>query len=111
MKVLALIAATTIIATTTGASAYDYRQAQIDARRVQENYRINTDRARGDLTLVEKWRLKAEQARIADMERRALSDGHISRHESYQINQALNRASGHIYQESHDSQVAWWRRS
>lgn len=114
MKAPLLIAAALLAATTTVASAYDYptdyRKAQIDARRAEEAARIRENRHYGNLTLLEKWRLKGEQRRIAEMERNALRDGHISRQEQYDINRALNRASRDIYRESHDGQVAWWRR-
>jgi hypothetical protein len=107
MKILTLLAATAVIATTTAASAYDYRQAQIDAQRAAQANRIAYARHTGQLTLLEKWRLKGEQARIAGMERRAKADGYISPREAYEIGQAQNRAARHIYQESHDRQVAW----
>lgn len=114
MKAPVLLAALLVVGTTSIASAYDYatdqRKAQIDARRVDEAYRIQQGRRTGDLTLLEKWRLKGEQARIAQMERNALRDGHISRQEQYEINRALNRANGNIYRERTDSQIAWWRR-
>jgi hypothetical protein len=110
MKLLTLIAATAVIATTTAASAYDYRQAQIDARRADQANRIAYARRTGQLTLTEKWRLKAEQRQIAAMERYAARDGYISPREAYAINQAQNRAAYHIYRESHDGQVSWWRR-
>lgn len=114
MKAPIAIAALLLVSTTTFASAYDYatemRKSQIDARRAEEAYRIRQGRREGDLTLTEKWRLKNEQARIAQMEREALRDGHISRREQYEINRALNRASHNIYRERNDAQVAWWRR-
>lgn len=111
MKVPVLLAtALIVVGASTAANAYDYRQGQIDARRAEEAYRIRHGRATGELTLVEKWRLQAEQARIAAMERNALRDGHIDRGEAYRINRALDRASGNIYRETHDRQVAWWRR-
>lgn len=114
MKAPAILAALIVIGSTAIASAHDraadYRKAQIDARQAAQADRIAHGRRNGDLTLVEKWRLKSEQARIARMEREALRDGHISRQEQYNINQALNRASRHIYRERHDTRVAWWRR-
>jgi hypothetical protein len=108
------LAALLLVGTSTFASAHDYptdmRKAQIDARRADEAYRIRQGRREGDLTLTEKWRLQREQARIAQMERDALRDGHISRYEQYEINRALNRASHNIYRERNDNQVSWWRR-
>lgn len=114
MKAPLALAALLLLGTSTFAAAYDYpteaRKAQIDARRAVELDRIQHARRTGDLTLTEKWRLRNEQARIARMEREALRDGHISRQEQYVINRALNQANRNIYRESHDGQVAWWRR-
>ena len=112
MKTLALIAAATaVIATSTAASAHDYdREARIDARRAEQAYRIRHNRHIGQLTLLEKWRLQAEQRRIAALERVAERDGAISRHEARAIARAQDAASRHIYRESHDRQQAWWRR-
>lgn len=110
MKARIALAAVALVVASSAASAYDYRQAQIDQRRAEEAARIRHARQTGELTLLEKWRLQAEQRRIAGMERRALRDGHIDANESYRINRALNRASGNIWRESHDGQVAWWRR-
>jgi len=109
MKRLALIALA-LAATTSAASAYDSRQDRINDRQYDQAYRIYQARRSGDLTLLEKWRLQAEQRRIADMERYALRDGRISRGEAHWIRDAQDRASRHIYNESHDGQVSWWRR-
>ncbi len=110
-----VLLAIAMLATSAGvAGAYDnptdYRRAQIEARRAEEAARIRAGRHAGELTLLEKWRLQAEQRRIAEMERNALRDGHISRHEQYEINRALNQASRNVYREKHDGQVSWWRR-
>ena len=111
MKILALIAATAALATTMSAGAYAYdREANIDARRAEQAYRIRHYRHTGELTLLEKWRLQAEQNRIAAMERAAERDGYISRREARAIAHAQDRAGRHIYRESHDGQKAWWRR-
>lgn len=110
MKASVLIAGAVMIVSATAANAYDYRQAQIDARRADSANRIYQGRVSGQLTLTEKWRLQAEQRRIAAMERRALHDGYIDGRESYQINSAINRANNHIYRERTDGQIAWWRR-
>ena len=104
MKTLALIAAATaVIATTTAASAHDYdREARIDARHAEQAYRIRHNRHTGELTLLEKWRLQAEQRRIAAMERAAERDGYISRREARGIERAQDAAGRDIYRESHD---------
>jgi hypothetical protein len=114
MKTLTLIAGTALIAATTAASAHDYssdREDRIDARRAEQAYRIYHNRRTGELTLLEKWRLKEEQRRIASMERAAERDGYISRGEARRISEAQDRASHDIYGESHDRQKAWWRRA
>lgn len=114
MKAPLALAALVLLGTSTFAAAYDYptnaRKAQIDARRDAELDRIQHARRTGDLTLTEKWRLKREQARVGQLEREALRDGHISREEQVVINRALNHASRNIARESRDGQVAWWRR-
>jgi hypothetical protein len=112
MRTLTLIAAATaIIATSTAASAHDWRADRIDARQAEQAYRIQHNRHTGQLTLAEKWRLQAEQRRIARMERYAKSDGYISADEARRINAAQNRANRHIHGESRDHQRAWWRRT
>ena len=113
MKTLTLIAAAAaVIATSTAASAYDYdRDARIDARQAEQAYRIHHNRHTGQLTALEKWRLQAEQHRIAAMERAAERDGHVSRREARAIDRAQDAASRHIYRQSHDRQQAWWRRA
>ena len=112
MKTLALIAAAAaVVATTTAASAHDYgRETSIDARRAEQAYRIRHNRHTGELTLLEKWRLQTEQARIAALERAAERDGYISRREARAIDRAQDAAGRDIYRESHDWQKAWWRR-
>lgn len=114
MKAPIFLAAVLMVATSAVANAHDYRtdyrQAQIDARRAEEAARIRAGRHNGELTLSETWRLQAQQRHISEMERNALRDGRISRHEQYEINRALDRASRDIYREKHDGQVSWWRR-
>jgi hypothetical protein len=111
MKTLTLIAATALIATTAAASAHDYsREGRIDARQAEQAYRIAHNRRTGQLTLIEKWKLGAEQRRIAAMERHAKGDGYVSQSEARRIGAAQDLASRHIHRESHDGQTSWWRR-
>jgi hypothetical protein len=111
MKTFALIAATAAVAATTmSASAFAYdRQGRIDIWQDQQEYRIRHARRTGELTAVEKWVLKAEQARIARMERHALRDGYISRNEAARIGAAQDKASYDIYRLGHNGRTAWWR--
>ena len=108
-----LAAALGLTALTTTASAYDARQAEIDRREAMQEQRIQAGRRSGEITNREYRMLEAEQARIKQLERNALRDGHIDRREAAQIRQAQNQASRHIYQESHDAERVnrwnrWW---
>jgi hypothetical protein len=110
MKTLALIAAATAIATTTAGSAFAYdREARIDIRQDKQEYRIRHDRRIGQLTLLEKWQLQAEQRRIGRLERAAERDGYISRREANRISAEQDKASYDIYRLSHNGRQAWWR--
>ena len=109
MKVPALIAGALMIVTATAANAYDYNQAQIDARRADSAARITQGRTSGQLTVLETLSLKAQQLRIAAMERAAMLDGRIDGNEAYRINQAINNANNNIYRQRVDSQTAFWR--
>jgi hypothetical protein len=102
------VTAIVLVSSATGALAFG--DDTIDAnQRIQER-RIENGRYFGDITRREYRELLAEQARIADMERAAKSDGYISRREYHQIHDAQLRAYRHIDQESHDGQVSFWRR-
>lgn len=113
MKRIALIALA-LAAGSTAASAHDGygygSRYNVDARQARQAHRIDHARRTGELTWFESMRLKAEQRRIAGMERRALRDGHIDRYEQFRLRDAQNRASRHIYSEAHDGQTSWWRR-
>ncbi len=113
MTKIALGAALGLVALTTTASAFDSRQAEIDRREAIQEQRIQAARRSGELTRREYVQLEAEQARIRQLERNALRDGHIDRREAAQIREAQNQASRHITQESTDSDRArrwnrWW---
>jgi hypothetical protein len=104
---LAAVTALTLaapLATSASADTIDDRQAY-QQRRIQEGVRS------GEINRWEYRRLQAEQARIADLERRAKADGYLSSYERDRLRQAQNEASRHIYQESHDSERRrrWWR--
>jgi hypothetical protein len=87
-----------LAASTTFASAFD----EIDRRQAMQQQRIQQGVRNGDLTGREYRALQAEQARIADLERRAKADGRVDRFEAERIRQAQQAASRHIYQERHD---------
>lgn len=97
-----------VAATAGGAQAYG--QKKVDEERAAEAARIEQGRYSGELTRREYRDLRAEQRAIKEMESRALADGHISKREYRQISEAQRNASRHIYQETHDGQVSWYRK-
>lgn len=86
---------------------------EIDRRQYNQSKRIEQGLRDGSLTRQEAARLKAEQDRIAAMERQAERDGRLTREEKARIDRAQDQASKHIYQERHDSESRWsrWKRS
>ena len=115
MTRFAILTATALLATTSIASAdyYGNGTSEIDARRANQEHRINDGVRSGQLTRGEYQKLEAEQARIRELERRAKADGYVSASERASIRQAQNDASRHIYQAKHDSERSharpWWR--
>jgi hypothetical protein len=99
-----------LVATSTAASAHDYRGDRIDDRQAEQAWRIQRARQNGELTWLERQKLRYEQAYIRGLERQARRDGYVSRDEYRAITQAQNQAGRDIYRESHDRQIAWWRR-
>ncbi len=123
MKTLALVAAALAVMTTAAAAdsgnayrRYDHRSNvgdKIDQRQANQQQRIQQGVRSGQLTWRETRHLQAEQARIAEMERRAKADGHVDRREAHRIALAQRAASAHIRQEKHDNQNRrglWQRR-
>jgi hypothetical protein len=84
---------------------------QVDKRQHKQAQRIEHGVKTGQLTKHEAAKLKAEQNRIAAMERRFERDGHLSRGERAYLNYQQNRASKHIRAEKHDGKKSWWKRS
>ena len=116
---LATLAAGLLIVSATAVSANDGHRwngwgggwnsgNRVDNRQHNQADRIENGRRDGSLTTQEYWHLKQEQARIAEMERRAKADGHVSREERRRLEQAQDAASRHIYQERHDGQRRWY---
>lgn len=84
---------------------------RVDNRQHKQSHRIEQGVKTGQLTKHEAAKLKAEQKRIADLERRFERDGHLSRGERAYLNYQQNRASKHIRAEKHDGKKSWWKRS
>lgn len=94
----------------TGAFADDDRKAAIERMHAREAAAIEQGRYNGSLTRREYRELLAEQARLAEMERKAKADGHISRREFREIREAHAEANRHIAAETSDGQISFWRR-
>jgi hypothetical protein len=86
------------------------RQDTIDANQAVERQRIEDARLKGELNRREYRALNAEQARIAEMERQAKADGHISKKEYTKIHDAQIAAYKHIKEESTDKEGSFIRR-
>jgi uncharacterized membrane protein YebE (DUF533 family) len=102
-----------LLATTTVASAHDYRSydtRDIDARRANQIRRIEEGRRSGQLSWREYRYLRREQTQIASDERRAKADGYVSSYERQRLNRELNEAGRDIYRLKHNDEVARWRR-
>jgi CRISPR/Cas system-associated endoribonuclease Cas2 len=106
---LATIAAAALV-TTAPAYATSAAQKRIDAVQAEELRRIEEGRYKGDLTRREYRDLLTEQARIKELENKALADGRISKREARDIKTAQHQAEKHIYTETHDGQVSFWRK-
>lgn len=109
---IAFLALATLVGSTTLVSAHDpYRPGgyNIDRRQAVQDHRIEHGRRTGELTRFEYYRLRNEQARIAEMERRAKADGRMTYGERLAIKRAQDEASRNIYRETHDGQKSYWR--
>lgn len=105
MTRLLLSTAVAIAALTTGALA-----DTIDDRQANHAERIQKARRSGELTRQEAAALRAEQARIAEVERYIKADGNVSRREAAIMDRLQDQANRNLYRESHDSEKRWFRR-
>lgn len=125
IRTVSAIVLATIAVSSTAAMADGYRfgwgnwggsqTPGIDRRQAEQSQDINRGIRNGQITGREAADLRAEQARIAEMERRAKADGIVTRGERQVIRGAQENAQRHIYQESHDRDSAggrpsrrWW---
>ena len=112
MKRFIFLTGAALLATTSIASAHEYGYGgtgDIDARRANQEQRIEQGVRSGELTRGEYFRLETEQARIRQLERQAKADGYVSPAERARLRQAQDDASRHIYHEKHDSERRGWR--
>ncbi|MEZ5856870.1 MAG: hypothetical protein R3D67_19810 [Hyphomicrobiaceae bacterium] len=93
----------------TATAALAHSTAPIDRTQAWQMRQIQDGRDNGSLTRREYAALMAEQARIAEMERRALRNG-VTGHEFRIIRRAQRDAANHILNETTNNRVNIWRR-
>jgi hypothetical protein len=85
----------------------DARQNRIDQRQTNQDKRIDQGVQSGQLNQREAARLDKGQARVDNMENRALAnDGKIGKREARRIERAQDVQSARIYRQKHDKQTA-----
>ena len=82
----------------------------IDRRQAEQAREIERGHRNGSLTDREYRDLKAEQTRVAELERRAKADGVVTRDERRQIRSAQDAAGRHIIEEETNNERAGGRR-
>jgi Skp family chaperone for outer membrane proteins len=107
---LLTLAAAIGLATAPANAGQTERKATIDANQAVQAQRIEQERLKGELTRREYRDLKGEQARIAELERKAQADGNVSKKEYNEIHEAQLKAYKHIKDESTDKQGSPVRR-
>ncbi len=106
-KSLTLAAA--LLAATTGFAAA-HSTKEIDRTQAAQFERIDQARLRGELTKREYRELLDEQNRIAEQERAAKADGHVTGRELRKLKESQAEARSHIAEETSDGQKSWLRR-
>ena len=104
MKMVFLIAASALMATTAVASANS-----IDKAQARQEKRIEYGRETGQITWTEGLTLRAEQRKIARKEAEFRSDGHLSTREYRKLHAMQEEAAEHIADEKHNGwHRVWW---
>ncbi len=100
------IISTAIAATalSVGFAAHAADPAPVIQRDVNQQQRIEQGLKSGELNTKEAARLERGEAKIDNMEKKALSDGNMSAAEKARIERAQNAESKKIYSEKHDAQ-------
>jgi hypothetical protein len=99
-RITSVLLAVAILAVT--ASFASAATPRIDRREVRQHARIQQGVRSGELTRGEAHRLRAGQAHVRRMERRAKSDGVVTQRERARIGHAQNRQSRRIYRLKHN---------
>ena len=87
------------------AAAHD--DGSVDARQKRQAHKIERGRISGQITWREGLKLRRQQRKIAHLERKFRSDGHLSEREMGILHDMLDRARVSIRAEKHDSYRRW----
>ena len=79
---------------------------RVDQREANQEKRIETGIASGQLNAKETHRLDKQQARIEVAEANAKADGKVTQGERKRLHKMQNRASKNIHAQKHDAQTA-----
>lgn len=109
-KITNVIAVGAILAAGTATSTLAHDTSGIDWTQRRQHDLIEQGRRDGSITRREYRDLLSEQARIAEMERRAKADGRVTGREVHAIRDAQHSARTHIVEEGSDRQMNFWRR-
>ncbi len=99
---------TTALILAGGSTSFAHDLYNVNRTQAEQIQAIDQARRTGQLTRYEYNQLMAEQARIARLEQEALADG-VTGREYREIRAAQQAAGAHIYQESHNGRVNYWR--
>lgn len=88
------------------ASAGGTATPRVDQREANQQARIETGAASGQLTARETNRLDKQQSRIATVETKDKADGTVTKAERAELHRMQRRASKNVYVQKHDAQTA-----
>lgn len=106
MKSMKIVAAAVITAFAFPLLAQTTSTPRIDQRQQNQQQRIDQGVKSGQLNRKEAARLKKGQARIRQMENKAMADGKVTVKERARIAKAQDREGRRIIREKHDKQSA-----
>lgn len=108
---IAALSVVSVLSAVQPAAATDWRIDIVRQRLAEQEQRIQSGRAAGDITWSEAYRLRQEQRRVARMLQRAIADDdYIDRDEFARLNELQNETARHIRDERTDTDVRWWKR-
>jgi hypothetical protein len=102
---ITILAAALLFSATTGAFAQAPATPRVDRREANQQNRIGSGVASGQLTPRETARLEKREGKIQSDEAKAKSDGVVTAAERRKLAREQNRASRAIHRQKHDAQT------